>query len=94
MTAIVFWRHPLCYKIIDKDHGQVHYVLPSRNNYYRDRVRYFKLFSTCFGKFTGGVCGCVSSFAPPVVFLDKEIYSNLCLLNNGYRRQTAGVTLR
>ena len=64
MTAIVFWRHPLCYKIIDKEHGQTHYVLPSRNNYYRDRVRYFKLFSTCFGKFSGGVCGCVSSFAP------------------------------
>ena len=74
--------------------GKPHYVLPSRNNYYRDRVRYFKLFSTCFRKFSGGVCGCVSSFAPRVVFLDKEIYSNMCLLNNGYRRQTAGVTLR
>ena len=59
-----FWKHPLCYKIIDKEHGQTHDVLPSRNNYYRDRARYFKLFSTCFGTLNGGVCGFVSSFAP------------------------------
>ena len=41
-----FWRHPLCYKIIYKEHGQPsHYVLPSKKNYYGDRVRYLKLFS-------------------------------------------------
>ena len=89
-----YWRHPLCYKIVDKEHGQTPYVLPSRKNYDGDRLSYLKLYSTCFGKFRGGVCGCVSSFAPRVVPLDKDIYSNLCLLNNGYRQKTAGVTLR
>ena len=94
VLLVIKWARSFFWRQNDKEHRQTHYVLPSRNNHYRDRVRYFKLFSTCFGKFSGGVCGCVSSFTSPVVSLDKEIYSNLCLLNNGYRRQTAGVTLR
>ena len=69
----------MCYKMIDKEHGQTPYVLPSRKNYDGDRLSYLKLFSTCFGKFRGGVCGCETSFAPRGVPLDKEIYSNLCL---------------
>ena len=55
-----YWRHPLCYKIVDKEHGQTPYVLPSRKNYDGDRLSYLKLYACLAHALENSVEACVA----------------------------------